>query len=165
MSKKKKSKAKLSAMMIAEELKKPVLIVLGVSAGNLAGKALEKVIKLDETAEGFQAKALFKPLAQLSTGILGTILLENQNLKLFAGGVAASGVASTIKVFLKKDVLNGFGDVGVGQLFREPINLSIEAYNPSLPQIPNSEYITIENQVGQYNDLSDYQEIGEIGIL
>jgi hypothetical protein len=60
---------------------------------------------------------------------------------MFATGVGTSGVISGVKVFLKKDLLNGLADYEAdgGQkepgIFREPVNLKIERYNPDLPSL------------------------------
>ena len=100
-------KAKLDAKAIIEELKTPGLIILGMVGGNMAGKLIDKAVKVDDTATGFQAKALIKPVIQISAGVGGALFLKDKNLKLICSGVAASGIASTVKVFLKKDILQG----------------------------------------------------------
>ena len=137
------TKAKLDAKTILEELKTPGLIILGMVGGNMAGKLIDKAVKVDDTATGFQAKALIKPVIQISAGVGGALFLKNKNLKLIASGVAASGIASTVKVFLKKDILQGLADIsGLGApdpvrpVFREPMNLAIEPYTPDLPALP-----------------------------
>ena len=179
------TKTKLDAKTILEELKTPGLIILGMVGGNLVGKLVDKAVKVDETATGFQAKALVKPVLQITAGVGGAIFLKNKNLRLIATGVAATGIASTVKVFLKKDILQGlteFAGLGasdpVKQVFREPVNLSIEPYNPDLPQLPPSqveavpedteqvEAIPIENETDiSGSDLGEYQEIKEVQIL
>ena len=169
-------KAKFDAKSIIEEFKTPGLIIIGMVGGNMAGKLLDKVIKVDETATGFQAKALIKPLVQITAGVGGALLLKDQNLKLIASGVAASGLAGTVKVFLKKDILQGLtnfaglGDSNDGykQVFREPMNLQIEAYNPHLPELPaltgNLAELPIETEISGA-DLGEYTEIKEVQIL
>lgn len=174
------AKAKIDAKSIIEELKTPGLIIVGMIGGNFAGKMLDKVLKVDETATGFNAKALVKPIVQISVGVGGALFLKDKNLKLIASGVAASGIASTVKVFLKKDVLQGLTNfAGLGntipdfkQVFREPVNLQIEAYNPSLPmltggddtEIEGIETLAIESEMSG-TDLGEYQEIKEVTIL
>ena len=170
-------KAKFDAKSIIEEFKTPGLIIIGMVGGNMAGKLLDKVIKVDETATGFQAKALIKPLVQITAGVGGALLLKDQNMKLIASGVAASGLAGTVKVFLKKDILQGLtnfaglGDSNDGykQVFREPMNLQIEAYNPHLPEIPELRggalaELPIETEISGA-DLGAYTEIKEVQIL
>lgn len=172
-----KQKTKLDAKTILEELKTPGLIILGMVGGNMAGKLIDKVVKVDDTASGFQAKALLKPIVQISAGVGGSLLLKDQNLKLIACGVAASGIASTVKVFLKKDILQGltnFAGLGdsyndpVRSVFREPVNLSIEPYNPNLPQLPPAQIASLpietESEVSG-TDLGDYAEIKSVEIL
>jgi len=164
-------------MSILQEVKTPGLIILGMVGGNYAGKLLDKVIKVDETATTFQAKALVKPLVQITAGIGGALFLKDKNLKLIASGVAAGGLAGTVKVFLKKDILNGLASfAGLGdpeptdkpnynQVFREPINLQIEAYNPHLPELTgNLAELPIETEISGA-DLGEYTEIKEVQIL
>jgi hypothetical protein len=166
----KTAKPKLNAMTVLEELKTPGLIILGMVGGTMAGKLIDKALPLDETATGFQAKALVKPLVQITAGVGGAILLKDKNLKLIASGVAASGIASTVKVFLKKDLLNGLGDFNIAdpikRVFREPLNLAIAPYNPELPVLnEHREEIQIESISGNESDLDDYQEVQEVQIL
>jgi hypothetical protein len=169
------SKVKLNAQTILEELKTPGLIILGMIGGNLAGKLIDKAVKVNTAATGFQAKALVNPILQITAGVGGALFLKDKNLKLIASGVAASGIASTIKVFLKKDVLQGLTEfTGLGasdpvkQVFREPINLSIEPYNPDLPQLPPAQVaaIPVESETEiTGSDLGEYEEIKEVSIL
>jgi hypothetical protein len=179
------SKVKIDAKTIIEELKTPGLIILGMVGGNLAGKLIDKTVKVNASATGFQAKALIKPVVQITAGVGGALFLKDKNLKLIASGVAASGIASTIKVFLKKDILQGLTEfTGMGasdpvqQVFREPINLSIEPYNPDLPKLPSAQVEAIPSDTMQVeaipvetetemsgSDLGEYEEIKEISIL
>jgi len=169
----KTTKPKLDAKTVFEELKTPGLIIIGIIGGNLAGKLIDKVVPVDETAAGFQPKSLVKPIIQISAGIGGAIFLKDKNMKLIAGGVAASGMAATVKVFLKKDILSGLGDFNIAdplkRVFRDPINLSIAPYNPELPSLqePNSDLRTIdvESAPADMGDLADYEEIQEVQIL
>ena len=167
------AKPKLNAKTVFEELKTPGLIIIGMIGGNLAGKLIDKALPIDETATGFQAKALIKPILQISAGIGGAIFLKDKNLKLIAGGVAASGIASTVKVFLKKDILSGLGDFNIAdplkRIFRDPINLAIAPYNPELPVLneTNSDLRTIEIESAptDMGELADYEEVQEVQIL
>ncbi|HBG70503.1 MAG: hypothetical protein A2W93_03550 [Bacteroidetes bacterium GWF2_43_63] len=169
----KTTKPKLDVKTVFEELKTPGLIIIGMIGGNLAGKLIDKVMPLDETATGFQVKALVKPIVQISAGIGGAIFLKDKNLKLIAGGVAASGIASTVKVFLKKDILSGLGDFNIAdplkRVFRDPINLAIAPYNPELPVLneynPDLRTIDVESAPADMGELADYEEIQEVQIL
>ena len=169
----KTTKPKLDVKTVFEELKTPGLIIIGMIGGTLAGKLIDKAIPIDETATGFQAKALVKPILQISAGIGGAIFLKDKNLKLIAGGVAASGIASTVKVFLKKDILSGLGDFNIAdplkRVFRDPINLAIAPYNPELPVLneTNSDLRTIEIESAptDMGELADYEEVQEVQIL
>lgn len=168
-------KPKLDAKAVLEELKTPGLIILGMVGGNMAGKLIDKAVKVDDTATGFQAKALIKPVIQISAGVGGALFLKDKNLKLIATGLAASGIASTVKVFLKKDILQGltnFAGLGnsdpVKSVFREPVNLSIEPYNPDLPQLPPAQIaaLPIESESDISGaDLGGYTEIKSVEIL
>ncbi len=163
-------KAKLNAKTIMEEIKTPGLIILGMVGGNMAGKLINKVVKVDETSTTFSVKAMVKPIVQITAGVGGALLLKDKNLKLIASGVAASGIASTVKVFLKKDILQGltnFAGLGdsVNQIFREPINLSIEPYNPDLPRLnSNVASLPVETEFSGA-ELGEYTEIKEVQIL
>lgn len=167
------AKPKLNAKTVLEELKTPGLIILGMVGGNLAGKLIDKALPLDETATGFQVKALVKPIVQITAGIGGAILLKDKNLKLIASGVAASGIASTVKVFLKKDILSGLGDFRitdpVKRVFRDPINLAIAPYNPDLPVLNEHREelntIQVESTPVNMGELAEYEEIQEVQIL
>ena len=123
---------------IVDELKVPALIMAGIMGGNLAGKLIDRFVPIDETAEGFQAKSLIKPVALIGAGVAGAILVKNPTVKLISTGVVISGISSGVKTVLKKDVLSGLGDSGdsVRSARREPLNLSIEAYRPDLPKLP-----------------------------
>lgn len=167
--KKNSAKAKLNGKTIINELKTPGLIILGMIGGNMAGKAIDKVLKVDDTTSGFNAKALVKPVVQITAGVGGSILLKNDNLKLIASGVAASGMASAVKVFLKKDLLNGLGNYNISEplqrVFREPLNLAIAPYNPDLPELPEHNAMPVEDNSMSGDELTDYQEIQEVQIL
>jgi hypothetical protein len=79
----------------------------------------------------------------LGVGTAGNLMLKDPNMKMLATGVGASGLLSGVKVFLKKDLLAGLSDFsfngidGLGEptVYREPMNLSVERYNPDLPAL------------------------------
>ncbi|MCX6257982.1 MAG: hypothetical protein NTW49_08835 [Bacteroidia bacterium] len=125
---------------ILEELKAPALIIAGIIGGNFAGKLIDKVVPVDETVTGFQFKSLVKPAVLLAAGAGATILVKDKNIKMVATGVAISGVASGVRVILKKELLSGLGNTnrGIGTDNREPLTLSIEKYRPDLPQLPEN---------------------------
>lgn len=161
-------KSKITGKQILEELKAPALIVVGMVGGNLAGKLIDNVLNVDDTQTEFNAKALVKPIVQLSAGVGGSLLLKDKNLKLVASGVAASGVASTVKVLLKKDMLAGFKGLGEAEAlnsFRE--NLKIERYNPHLPELSTTrvETIPVEVDLSGKADYTDYEEVDTVEIL
>ena len=61
-------------------------------------------------------------------------------MKMLATGVGASGLLSGVKVLMKKDLLAGLADFsfsGLGEpsVYREPLNLSVDRYNPDLPAL------------------------------
>ena len=169
-----RKKAGFDVKNLIEELKTPGLIIIGMVGGNYAGKLIDKVVKVDETETGFQAKALIKPLVQITAGVGGALFLKDKNLKLIASGVAAGGIAGTVKVFLKKDILEGLatfaglgttpGD-GYKQVFREPVNLQVEAYNPNLPELKGTlAELPIETDMSGA-EMGDYTEIKEVEII
>lgn len=171
------NKVKIDAKSVIEELKTPGLIILGIIGGSMTGKMIDKVIKVDETKTGFDVKKMVKPLVQITAGVGGAIFLKDKNLKLVASGVAATGIASSVKVFLKKDLLQGISQfAGLGnsqeqsytQVFKEPLNLEIAPYNPKLPILTGGQElieIPIETEEVSGVDLGAYQEIKEVEIL
>ena len=156
---------KITSKQVLTELKRPALIVLGIAGGSLAGKAIDKVLKVDPTKTGFDAKALAKPIVQLSAGIGGAILLKDKNLKLVASGVTGSGVASTVKVLVKKDLLSGFK--GLGQNLNAARQLlNARPYNSDLPELSEGNYSTMQIEYANPSDSFDeYEEVEEIEIL
>jgi len=162
-------KTKITGKQILEELKAPALIVVGMVGGNLAGKLVDKVLKVDSSASGFNAKALASPVVQITAGIGGAILLKDKNLKLVACGVAASGVAATVKVLLKKDLLAGFSGLGntLEALNEFRNNFKLEPYSPHLPELDNVqiESLPVEVDLSGKADYADYEEIDSIQIL
>lgn len=98
---------KASKKAIMGELRSLAMISAGMVAGSLGGKALDKALKVDSNLPGFQAKKFVRPAVQLGAGVLGAIKLKNKDLKMLSAGVGASGVVSTVKVVLKKDILSG----------------------------------------------------------
>ncbi len=146
----KKPKANISSQAVMDELKNLAMLSGGVVIGSLGGKMIDKLLKVDPAAVGFSVLALARPIVLLSAGAAGNIMLKDQNLKLLATGVGAAGILSSVKIFLKKDLLAGLSDFsfsGMGEvteptIYREPVTLSIERYNPDLPAL--SEAINIE---------------------
>ena len=170
-------RAKISAKSIIDELKTPGLLIVGIVGGSMAGKMIDKVVKVDTTSTDFQAKKIVKPLVQITAGVGGALLLKDKNLKLIASGIAATGIASTVKVFLKKDLLQGLAqfaglgeavDGNIEQVFREPVNLKIAAYNPDLPALSSAAggyaELPVETDFAG-TELGAYQEIQEVEIL
>jgi hypothetical protein len=170
---KKKSKPSRSATKhlgakVWDEFKAPLLIVAGVAGGALAGRLIDKVVKSDPTAPGFQPKALVKPVVQLAAGMGARFLSKNEYVKLIATGVTVTGVLSVTRVILKKDILQGLAEVSglgsdaVGQVFREPMNLAIDPYNPDLPALPQQQVAAPDDI--EVNGTDDGQELlGESG--
>lgn len=160
-------KNKINGKQILDELKAPALIVVGMIGGNMAGKALDKVLKVDEELTGFNVKAIAKPVVQLTAGVAGAVFLKDKNLKLVATGVAASGVASGVKVMLKKDLLAGFRGLGTSQALSTVKGLlQANSYNPDLPELSDGNYDTMQIEYpGASNDYDEYEEIHEVEIL
>ncbi|MCX8486268.1 MAG: hypothetical protein ORN53_03670, partial [Crocinitomicaceae bacterium] len=75
------------------------------------------------------------------------------NMKMLATGVGASGLLSGVKILLKKDLLAGLADFNLGgsndlgepSIYREPLNLSVERYNPDLPALSSPTAFNVED--------------------
>ena len=123
------------------EIKSLAMVGGGVLLGALGGKAIDKVLKVDETITGFNAKKFAKPAAQLGLGIVGAVKLKDPNLKMLAAGVGATGVVNTVNVITNKNLLAGIPGLGnpslavPGSVYEEPMQLSVGKYNPHLPQL------------------------------
>jgi hypothetical protein len=133
-------KTKISSQAVMGELKTLAMLTGGVVIGSVGGKMIDKVLKVDATATGFDAKALARPIVLLGVGTAGNLMLKDPNMKMLATGVGASGLLSGVKVLMKKDLLAGLADFsfsGLGEpsVYREPLNLSVERYNPDLPAL------------------------------
>ena len=136
-------KTKISSQAVMGEIKTLAMLTGGVVIGSLGGKMIDKVLNVDAAATGFNAKALARPIVLLGVGTAGNLMLKDPNMKMLATGVGASGLLTGVKVFLKKDLLAGLADFsfngidGLGEptVYREPMNLSVERYNPDLPAL------------------------------
>jgi hypothetical protein len=133
-------KTKISSQAVMGEIKTLAMLTGGVIIGSVGGKMIDKVLKVDASATGFNAKALARPIVLLGFGTAGNLMLKDPNLKMLATGVGASGLLSGVKVLMKKDLLAGLADFsfsGLGEpsVYREPMNLSIDRYNPDLPAL------------------------------
>jgi len=99
-------------------------------------------------------------------------MLKDNNLKLIATGVGASGVLSGVKTFMKKDLLNGLADFsGLGEaiprdVYREGVNLSIERYNPDLPALNSSSSASASSNDYQTHEMIEgAEEQGELAYI
>jgi len=133
-------KTKISSQAVMGEIKTLAMLTGGVVIGAVGGKMIDKVLNVDATATGFNAKALARPIVLLGVGTAGNLMLKDPNMKMLATGVGASGLLSGVKVLMKKDLLAGLSDFsfsGLGEpsVYREPLNLSVERYNPDLPAL------------------------------
>ena len=133
-------KTKISSQAVMGEIKTLAMLTGGVVIGSVGGKMIDKVLNVDASATGFNAKALARPIVLLGVGTAGNLMLKDPNMKMLATGVGASGLLSGVKVLMKKDLLAGLADFsfsGLGEpsVYREPLNLSVERYNPDLPAL------------------------------
>ncbi|OYU82637.1 MAG: hypothetical protein CFE24_14945 [Flavobacterium sp. BFFFF2] len=143
MATKTKTKPKISSQAVMEEIKTLAMLTGGVIIGSVSGKVIDKLLKVDNSAAGLNPIALARPIVLIGLGTAGNLFLKEQNLKHLATGVGAAGILSGVKVILKKDLLAGLSDFsfnGIGEapeaiVYREPINLSVERYNPDLPSL------------------------------
>ena len=135
-----RKKTKISSQAVMGEIKTLAMLTGGVVIGSLGGKMIDKVLKVDATATGFNAKALARPIVLMGVGTAGNLMLKDPNMRMLATGVGASGLLSGVKVLMKKDLLAGLADFsfsGLGEpsVYRESLNLSVERYNPDLPAL------------------------------
>ena len=133
-------KTKISSQAVMGEIKTLAMLTGGVVIGSVGGKMIDKVLNVDASATGFNAKALARPIVLLGVGTAGNLMLKDPNMKMLATGVGASGLLSGVKVLMKKDLLAGLSDFsfsGLGEpsVYREPLNLSVDRYNPDLPAL------------------------------
>jgi hypothetical protein len=150
-----KTNSKLSSQAVMEEVKNLAMLGGGVVLGSVGGRLIDKILKVDGTETGFNAKAMARPVVLIAAGAAGAVMLKEKNMKLLATGVGAAGVLSGVKVILKKDLLAGLADFsGLGnddsdmstpvKVFREPVQLAVERYNPDLPAL-NAVYMPYPN--------------------
>ena len=150
-----KTNSKLSSQAVMEEVKNLAMLGGGVVLGSVGGRLIDKVLKVDGTETGFNAKAMARPVVLIAAGAAGAVMLKEKNMKLLATGVGAAGVLSGVKVILKKDLLAGLAEFsGLGnddtettsptKVFREPVQLAVERYNPDLPAL-NAVYMPYPN--------------------
>jgi hypothetical protein len=133
-------KTKISSQAVMGEIKTLAMLTGGVVIGSVGGKMIDKALKVDAAATGFNAKALARPIVLLGVGTAGNLMLKDPNMKMIATGVGASGLLSGVKVLMKKDLLAGLSDFsfsGLGEpsVYREPLNISVDRYNPDLPSL------------------------------
>ena len=133
-------KTKISSQAVMGEIKTLAMLTGGVVIGSVGGRMIDKALKVDAAATGFNAKALARPIVLLGVGTAANLMLKDPNMKMLATGVGASGLLSGVKVLMKKDLLAGLADFsfsGLGEpsVYREPMNLSVDRYNPDLPSL------------------------------
>ena len=160
------AKSDVTLKKVGEEMIIPGLFVIGLAGSNAGGKLIDKFMKVkNPSLSGFNVKSAAKPLIQITTGLVGALLLKDEKLKIVASGVAASGILSGVKVFLKKDILAGFGELGESFELDDINNLmQIEAYNPELPELSSGNFDTIEVEYPEAN-VEDYDEISDVEFL
>jgi len=158
-----KTNSKLSSQAVMEEVKNLAMLGGGVVLGSVGGRLIDKVMKVDGTETGFNAKAMARPVVLIAAGAAGAVMLKEKNMKLLATGVGAAGVLSGVKVILKKDLLAGLADFsGLGnddsdmsapfKVFREPVQLAVERYNPDLPAL-NAVYMPYPNPMDTQEEI------------
>lgn len=170
-SKKTTTKKLTKLQKVGNDLKAPALVILGVIGGNIVGQVIDNALKVDPNEEGINPKAMVSPVLKLTTGIAGAILFKKDYVKLVLGGVAASGLASSVKVLLKKDVLDGFKGLGKTEALKKlKESIKIEKYDPYLPELDTGEVeaepevVVIEKPDGKIN-YDDYEEVEELDLI
>ena len=167
-----KKTTKLSGQAVMGEIKTLALLTGGVVIGSVGGKMIDKVLNVDATATGFNVKAMARPIVLLGVGAAGNLMLKDPNMKMLATGVGAAGMLSGVKVFLKKDLLAGLSDFnmsgidGLGEpaVYREPMNLSIERYNPDLPALSSPTSFNPEDYVSNVEGIAE-EDLSYIEII
>ncbi len=157
----KSSKKKVGKADIIDAVKKPLLVIAGMVVGSFGGKAIDTMLKVADLPDGFNVKKLVRPLVLMGAGVAGSILIKNDDVKLVAAGVTGSGIATGIKVFLKKDILNGLAGIGDGGELGEDVvtQLTIEPYNPELKDLGNADQVYLpESNINGF-DAVDYTEV------
>lgn len=92
---------------MAAEIKSLAMVAGGFVIGSMGGSALDRMMKVDPSIPGINAKRFVKPFVQLGAGVLGATKLKSKDLKLVASGVGASGVVSAVQIATKKNLLAG----------------------------------------------------------
>lgn len=167
-----KKTTKLSGQAVMGEIKTLAMLTGGVVIGSVGGKMIDKVLNVDATATGFNVKAMARPIVLLGVGAAGNLMLKDPNMKMLATGVGAAGMLSGVKVFLKKDLLAGLSDFnmsgidGLGEpaVYREPMNLSIERYNPDLPALSSPTSFNPEDYVSNVEGIAE-EDLSYIEII
>ena len=167
-----KKTTKLSGQAVMGEIKTLAMLTGGVVIGSVGGKMIDKVLNVDATATGFNVKAMARPIVLLGVGAAGNLMLKDPNMKMLATGVGAAGMLSGVKVFLKKDLLAGLSDFnmsgidGLGEpaVYREPMNLSIERYNPDLPALSSPTSFNPEDYASKVEGIAE-EDLSYIEII
>ena len=165
-------KTKISSQAVMGEIKTLAMLTGGVVIGSLGGKMIDKVLNVDATATGFNVKAMARPIVLLGVGAAGNLMLKDPNMRMLATGVGAAGMLSGVKVFLKKDLLAGLSDFnmsgidGLGEpaVYREPMNLSIERYNPDLPALSSPTSFNPEDYASNVEGIAE-EDLSYIEII
>jgi len=152
---------KITVKKVIDEIKVPVGLIGGMIVGNFGGKTIDKLLKVNPALSGINPKSLAKPLVLLTAGVGGAMLLKDQNLKLVASGIAASGIASSVKILLKKDLLAGLDGLGETNDF-----LLSDNYDPELPELASAGYDSLEIEYPlEGANYEDYEEVQDVEIL
>ena len=167
-----KKTTKLSGQAVMGEIKTLAMLTGGVVIGSVGGKMIDKVLNVDATATGFNVKAMARPIVLLGVGAAGNLMLKDPNMKMLATGVGEAGMLSGVKVFLKKDLLAGLSDFnmsgidGLGEpaVYREPMNLSIERYNPDLPALSSPTSFNPEDYASNVEGIAE-EDLSYIEII
>ena len=156
---KSKSRSKVNSGAVMEEIKNLAFIGAGVVAGSIGGRMVDKALKVDSNQQGFNAKGMVRPALLIGAGTYAAIKSKNRMVRMLSAGIGAAGVLSGIKALTKKDLLAG-AEWGLGetfplQVYREPLNLSMDRYNPDLPVLsPGSSVSSYDEPVTVSDDLA-----------
>ncbi len=156
---------KSSQKAVLSELVNYLLLGGGMVVGTMGGKALDRMLGVDSSIPGFNARKLIKPVAQLGLGIAGSLKSKNPKLKMFSGGVGVSGVISSAGMLSGKNFLSGMSDSlgntrdSMGNFFP-----GVRSFQPELPAL-HSPGGTLSDLSYATNPSVDPVEAGDFEIM
>jgi hypothetical protein len=123
---------KVSQKAVVGELQSLGLIGAGMIVGTIAGKQLDRIMKVDDTSKGLK-KAL-PGIAIAAAGAIGVLKVKNTMAKQVLGGFGAAGVLKTARAVMPSVAfLNGTDGIGA----TEDVWRDVES-GQVFPELPNN---------------------------